>query len=69
MRTRDDILSELVELKQNPPQSFSGSMYKTNKKNALIGELVDLENEQNPERYKHKSQFNEFDIHITITKE
>lgn len=43
-------------------------MYKTNKKNALIGELVDLENEQNPERYKHKSQFNEFDIHITITK-
>jgi len=33
MRTRDDILSELVELKQNPPQSFSGSMYKTNKKN------------------------------------
>ena len=35
MRTRDDILSELVELKQNPPQSFSVSMYKTNKKNAM----------------------------------
>ncbi|MEB6262312.1 hypothetical protein [Mammaliicoccus sciuri] len=71
MRTRDDILSELLELKANPPRNFSGSIAKIQKKNALIQELCRVENTipQPTSDSEHQNvQFGDFEINIKITK-
>ena len=70
MRTREDILSELAELKANPPKSYSGSMAKTAKKNELISELGRIEAEDlyaNDSKH-HKLSFDNLEINITITR-
>ncbi|MCD8807917.1 hypothetical protein K1Y25_01435 [Mammaliicoccus sciuri] len=71
MRTRDDILSELLELQANPPRSYSGSIGKTQKKNALINELCRVENtilQPTSDAEHHNVQFGDFEINIKITK-
>ncbi|GGI39447.1 hypothetical protein [Mammaliicoccus stepanovicii] len=65
MRTREDILAELAELKANPPRSYSGSMYKTAKKHALLNELANIESDYNT--LSDSNQFEHLKINITIT--
>ncbi|WP_239738355.1 hypothetical protein [Mammaliicoccus sp. H-M32] len=70
MRTREDILAELAELKANPPKSFSGSIAKTAKKNELISELVRIETEEqySSESNIRKLSFDDLEINISITR-
>ncbi|MGK9044321.1 hypothetical protein [Mammaliicoccus vitulinus] len=70
MRTREDILSELAELKAHPPKNYSGSMVKAAKKSRLMSELNQIETEEldGIESSHHKFQFDNLEINISITK-
>ncbi|WP_323707007.1 hypothetical protein P3U62_11095 [Mammaliicoccus vitulinus] len=70
MRTREDILSELAELKAHPAKSYSGSMLKTAQKNQLMSELGRIETEEHfrNESNQHNFQFDNLEINISITK-
>lgn len=69
MRTREDILADLEELKAHPPNNWASSIGKTQQKHALIAELRKLESDLTTQpSNNHTVQFNEFEINIRITK-
>ncbi|WP_323703153.1 hypothetical protein [Mammaliicoccus sp. Dog046] len=72
MRTREDILADLDELKEHPPNNWASSIGRTQQKSALLAELRKLESDYVPSNQNHHDdqtiQFNEFEINIRITK-